>query len=356
MSDILTDAPNKLFLLKKEKMWGIVGMIFGGCILALILKMILPSLITILQQLFTAVSYGTGIILMIGLGLLAAILVIALVQNSGKIFTIVSKRFGKAIARLGPIELMEGFAHEYLDGKLAESEEGITGLDASVKEQDLAIGELQDGLQKANETATFLLGKTPNMDPAQLSDKDFQNWQLAVSEAEASEASIKRLEASRALLMELRDALDELHSTLEYNANYIRQTVRIQSIEFRGLKSGAKSAIAAKRTLVGGKALRDFNFAAEVAREEMSRMASEIDTALMLTKKFTGQRAISMEISSEKMRARIQNLRFNAQQLAASAKAKLDNASSADNMQQITDHARATKPASTSTFRLRSRR
>lgn len=354
MADILADVPNKLFLLKKEKMWGIIGMVFGVGVIGVILKLILPALIVMLQQLLTALSYSAAILVVGGIVVVLAILFIILVQNSGKIFTILSKKIGKAVARLGPIELMEGFAHEYLDGKLAESEEGITGLDASIKEQDLSIGELQSGVNKATEMAEYLLGKVGG-DPAKLSDKDFQQWKLAADEVEASEASIKRLEASRAFLEELRDALDKLHSTLEYNANYIRQTVRIQSIEFRGLQSGAKSAQAAKRTLVGGKALRDFNFAAEVAREEMSRMASEIDTALMLTKKFTGQRDISSEISSEKMRVRIQNLRLNANQLAESAKAKLDVANTGD-MSKITEHAQANRTTPTSSFRLRMRR
>ncbi len=354
MSDILTDAPNKLFLLKKEKLWGIVGMIAGVGIVGLILKMILPTLITVLQQLLTALSYSAAIIVVGGIVVVLAILFIILIQNSGRIFTILSKKISKGIIRMGPIELMEGFAQEYLDGKLAESEEGIRGLNASIKEQDMSISELEEGVRKAQDTANYLFGKC-NGDITKLEDEDFNQWKLASDEVEISESSIERLKDSRALLEELLDALEKLHQTLEYNTKYIRQTVRIKSIEFRGMESGAKSARAAKGILVGSTKLRNFNLAAEVVREEISRMASEIDTALMLTKKFTGQREISSEIASEKMRNRIQNLRFNAGQLAEGAKARLDVANTGD-ISKIAEHANANRPTAAPMFRLRSRR
>lgn len=329
MADIMTDAPNKLFLLKKEKLWGIVGTIFGIGVVGLILKLLLPTIIEIFRNLLTAMAYGSAMLVMGGVLLVLMIFFIILVMNSKKIFTIFSKKISKQIIRMGPLELMEGFAQEYLDGKLAECQNGIKGLSGSIREQDKIMDELKAEVKTNQEEAEYLLGQYNN-DPNQMPQEDRNAYNLASKFVLDSEESIARLTGSQEVLIELQTALKSLYETLDYNAKYIRQTVRIKSIEFKGMKSGEQSARAAQSVLLGGKELRDFNMAADVVREEISRMMGEIETALDLTKKFTTAKDLSVAIAGDKMKNRILALRQNAEKMATRAKGNLDASSTGD--------------------------
>ncbi|MFA6042629.1 MAG: hypothetical protein WCV85_06240 [Patescibacteria group bacterium] len=333
----MTEAPNKLFLLKKEKMWGVIGTIVGIGVAGLVLKLILPTLIAILQGLLTSLAYGIAVAVMGGILIILAIFLLILIKNSGNLFTIYSKKISKAIIRMGPLELMEGFAQEYLDGKLEESAEGIKGLKAAIREQDTIIEQLKEEVASNQEHADFLMSQCGN-DLTKLNDEELGAYNLASKFVDDSEESIKRLQSSRDVLFELLEALKSLHQTLDYNAKYIRQTVRIKSIEYRGMQSGERSARAAQRVLLGGKELRDFNMAADIVREDISRMAGEIDTALDLTKRFTTAKDLSMAIAGEKMRKRILALRSNAEQMATKAKGNFDAAATGDPT-KITEHA-----------------
>lgn len=338
MTDNLIEAPSKLFLLKKEKLWGFLGAIFGLGTIGLILKAMLPYIIKLFQSLLQAFAYGTAMAIMGVAFFIVCIFCFIILKNSGKIFTIFSKKISKAIIRMGPIELMKGFAEEFLDEKLEESAKGLSDLNGATREQDESIKELQEKADENQEIATTLSNSVgEKLD--NLEDGEYQQYELASRGYEQCAESIKRLGASRDVLTDLYETLKSLHDTLQFNADYIRQAVKIKEIEYRAMQAGDRSARAAARILIAGKELRDYNTAAEVVREDISRMAGNIDTTLNLTKRFVALDSIQRSVATEKMKQRIQNLRANAAQMATNAQERLEHARSSQDISQIAERA-----------------
>ena len=341
MPDVMTDTPNKLFLLKKEKWAGIIGTIIGIGAVGMILKLVLPSVIEILKLTLQGFAYGTASMIMGGIALVVGIFLWILIQNTGRIFTIFSKKISKYIIRLGAIEIMEGFAHEYLDGKLEESLDGINGLKKAILTQDDLMSQLREQLQSDQDTCAYLQNQV-NDDLTKLSPEELDQYKLSAQGVLDNEKSLATIQASRDTLDQLREALEDLHRTLDYSAKFIRQTVKIKTIEYTAVQAGAKSARAAQRVLVGGKEVRDYNLAAEVVREDISRMMGEIDTALVFTRQFTAGRQVDSAIASDKMRTRIKLLRENAAKFAQGAEARLTAAQTGD-ITKVTEQATATR-------------
>lgn len=341
MAEVPT-LPGGNFLLKSEKFKGGLVIAALGVIGLFGLKMILPTIIEVMQNLFAAFAWGTAATIAF-VAFIAVLGMAYIALKSMKKFSVMfSYWLNRKLIGINPIALMKGYANEYLEVKKEQFARRLQRVNGQKQRLISLVEENEEKIANAEQLANTLFRKCQG-NIAKLSTADQKNYAINSATVKMLKDSNTRIQKRIDLLAQLVQVLEKLYEAIDYHILMVQLYTTAIGAEYIATKEAANAAQDAMEALQEGDMGRLYKETADFLNEEIGNFLGQIETTLKLTEKYTADVDVRKLAAEDQMTEYLKQLASNADLLVTAAKERTQIIQEGD-AQKLMEHVVTNRP------------